>query len=141
MESIDRLTEEFREKYAAFCESCADAEKHLSMIVADGNVGESETDYLNRTFGFTYTVEELLDLYAFSARDLSDNYADNIRDVLSLLRDADRRAEEAGGPSPALAPAFCDLTLLISGIIAESCEGVGEAEEEQLRRLRESILA
>ena len=102
----------------------------LSLINADGNIGSRETEFLNRNFGFSYTVDDLIELYGYCGRDIEANSGENAREVMALLR------ETGGG----LAEEFRDLVLLICDIIAESDDGVNEQEADMLRHLRETVL-
>ena len=147
-DNLDSLTEEFRKQYDDMAELCAAAERDgrwntevdgsmegyafaalsgaiLSLIVSDGNVGERETDYLNRTFGFDYTVDDLLSLYRFSARDLRENAVSNMGDAVRTLRASDEKAAET----------FRSLLDLSCRIIAESDDGFLEEEAELIRQL------
>ena len=147
-DTLDSLTEEFRQRYDDMAELCASAEREgrwnterdgsmegyafaalagaiLSLIVSDGNVGERETDYLNRTFGFDYTVDDLLSLYRFSARDLRENAVANGGDAVVALRASDEKVSEA----------FCTLLNLACRIISESDDGLLDAETDLIRQL------
>ena len=146
--NLDSLTEEFRKRYDGMAQLCAEAEEAgrwdteadgsmegyafaalsgaiLSLIVSDGNVGERETDYLNRTFGFDYTVDDLLSLYRFSARDLRENAVSNVGEAVRTLRASDEKAAEA----------FRALLTLACRIIAESDDGLLEEESDLIRQL------
>ena len=148
---LARLTQDFRDRYAAFSDGCAAAERDsrwnteefgsmegyafaalsgaiLSLIVSDGNVGERETEYLDENFGFDYTVDDLLELYGYAAKDILANAAENAKEALRLIRAAD------GG----LAEDFRSLLFLACEIISESDDGVNEDEEAMIRQLREA---
>ena len=152
MNRLDRLTQTFREQYDAFVKDCEAAEKEgswdtkndgslegyafgaltgaiLSLIVADGNVGQQETEYLNQNFGFAYTQDDLLELYRYSAKDLRENAVPNLQDA----------AERIGHADPALAASFRGLTLLACKILSESDDGVLESEGTLIRELEEAM--
>ena len=152
LSGLDRLAAEFREKYDAFAEGCeaADADGRwktdedgpmegyafgamagaiLSLIVADGNVGEHETEYLNRTFGFAYTVDDLLGLYRFSAGDIRQNAVENVEDAAERIRLAD----------PALAGQFRALMTLACRILSESDDGVLTVEKDVIRSITDAM--
>ena len=150
-EELDRLSAEFKELYDAFALGCEAADSDgrwnaaeegpmegyafsalagaiLSLMVADGNVGESETEYLDRTFGFDYTVDDLLGLFRFSARDLRENAVPNVKDAADKIRLADKD----------LAGTFRRLLTLACRILSESDDGVLNAETDLIRRLEEA---
>ena len=149
---LDRLAAEFREKYDAFAEECraADADGRwkaeqdgpmegyafsalsgaiLSLIIADGNVGEHETEVLNETFGFGYSVDDLLEMVRFSAGDLRENAVPNVKDAAERIRLAD----------PALAGQFRDLMMLACRILSESDDGVLTVEEDLIRWIADAM--
>ncbi len=148
---LDRLSAEFKTLYDAFALGCENADRDgrwnaeengpmegyafsaltgaiLSLMVADGNVGERETEYLNQTFGFNYSVDDLLALFRFSARDLRENAVANVKDAAEKIRLADE----------ALAGSFADLLSLACRILSESDDGVLTAENDLIRRLEEA---
>ena len=150
-DTLDSLTRQFRELYDSMAQTCAAAEEAgrwdvgrngsmegfafaalsgaiLSLLVSDGNVGERETEYLNGAFGFDYTVDDLLGLFRFSARDLRENAVPNVKEAVLTLEEADAAA----------AKDFRALLKLACRIISESDDGVLEAEEEMIRRLEEA---
>lgn len=150
-ETLDNLTRQFRNMYDSMVQTCASAEEAgrwdtdrngsmegyafaalsgaiLSLLVSDGNVGERETAYLNSAFGFDYTVDDLLGLFRFSAKDLKENAVPNVKAAVLSLEEAD--ADTAN--------AFRTLLKLACRIISESDDGVLEAEEALIRRLEEA---
>ena len=151
IETLDTLTRQFRERYDGMTEICAAAEETgrwnrerdgsmegfafaalsgaiLSLIVSDGNVGERETAYLNSAFGFDYTVDDLLDLFRFSASDLRGNAVQKVRDTVRALDKAD----------PAAGAEFRALLKLACRIISESDDGVAEKEKALISRLEKA---
>ena len=150
-ETLDNLTRQFRDTYDSMAGACASAEEAgrwdtdqngsmegfafaalsgaiLSLLVSDGNVGERETAYLNSAFGFDYTVDDLLGLFRFSAKDLRENAVPNVKEAVLALEEADAAA--AGD--------FRTLLKLACRIISESDDGVLEVEEALIRRLEEA---
>ncbi|MBQ3956664.1 MAG: hypothetical protein II680_12295 [Clostridia bacterium] len=149
---LEEMTERFRELYADFAGGCAGAEEDgrwngeeygsmegyafaalsgaiLSLIVSDGNVGERETELLNRNFGFDYTVDGLLELYGYAARDILSNAAENAGECARLI---DKTDEELG-------KTFRDLLLLACDILSRCEDGVSEAESETVEKLKKAI--
>ena len=102
----------------------------MNVINADGNIGAREAEVLNDCFGFSYTVDELIELYGYCGKDLEANYADNARIAMDLLR----------GIDAALTERFRELVLAICGIVAESEDGVLESEENLLASLKDAVL-
>ena len=148
-----RKCEEFRVLYDQFVNSCDAAETAgkwdmeeygemegyffntlmgilMNVINADGNIGAREAEVLNDCFGFSYTVDELIELYGYCGKDLVANYADNARIAMDLLR----------GIDAALTERFRELVLAICGIVAESEDGVLESEENLLASLKDAVL-
>ena len=150
-ETPEMLVEQFQDQYARLVRDCAEAEASgrwnaerdgsaegfafsalsgaiLSLIISDGNVGEHETDYLNRIFGFDYSVDDLLGLFRFSTGDLRKNAVPNVREAVRILREAD----------PAAAADFQNLLRLACRIISESDDGVLDVESDLIRQLEEA---
>ncbi|MBR5680881.1 MAG: hypothetical protein IKX19_09540 [Clostridia bacterium] len=148
-----RKCEEFRVLYDQFVNSCDAAETAgkwdmeeygemegyffntlmgilMNVINADGHIGAREAEVLNDCFGFSYTVDELIELYGYCGKDLVANYADNARIAMDLLR----------GIDAALTERFRELVLAICGIVAESEDGVLESEENLLASLKDAVL-
>ncbi|MCR5683578.1 MAG: hypothetical protein K6G29_14125 [Clostridiales bacterium] len=152
-DGMARKCEEFRVLYDQFVNSCDAAETAgkwdkeeygemegyffntlmgilMNVINADGNIGAREAEVLNDCFGFSYTVDELIELYGYCGKDLEANYADNARIAMDLLR----------GIDAALTEMFRELVLAICGIVAESEDGVLESEENLLASLKDAVL-
>ncbi|MBQ4350125.1 MAG: hypothetical protein II768_02610 [Clostridia bacterium] len=102
----------------------------MNVVNADGNIGEREAEALNENFGFSYTVDELIELYGYCGKDLEANYAENTRAAMELLCGIDE----------GLAERFRELVLTICGIVAESEDGVLESEEDFLDSLKDAVL-
>ncbi|MCR4907034.1 MAG: hypothetical protein K6A33_13270 [Clostridiales bacterium] len=150
---MEKKSEEFRALYDQFVNSCDaaeiagkwDKEEYgemegyffntlmgilMNVINADGNIGAREAEVLNECFGFSYTVDELIELYGYCGKDLEANYAENAHIAMGLL----------GGIDEGLAERFRELVLTICGIVAESEDGVLESEENLLATLRDAVL-
>lgn len=148
MDRMERLTEEFKFKFERFLTGCDALEEMglwnteeygemesfyendligliLRLIAADGEIHEKEAEYLNKTFGFTYTAEELAEFYA-SCRDAFDRaFDEQVKSGLTLM----------SGINGKLAEAYKELLRLMCEIITESDGSTGEAEREELRRV------
>ena len=141
MERIDALTEEFRSKYEKFLIACDSLEEIdewnkeesgemdvyyenelisviIRLIAADGEISEDEADYLNKNFGFEYTIYELADIYECCRDEISEGFEERLRNGISFLRSVNEK----------LAQAYKELLKLICSIIMES-DGVATDEE------------
>ena len=153
MKENEERAAEFQAKYERFVNACDAAEAEgrwnreeygdmegycfgalmgilLSLINADGNIGEGEAEFLNRSFGFSYTVDDLLALYGDLGREIEGGSAENAAAAMDLLRQSGEDVAEA----------FRDLALLACDIAGESEDGMLESELEMIRQLRESVL-
>ena len=150
--NIDDYSDGFRLKYEQFVNSCDAAEAEglwdeeeygemegyffsilmgvlLHLIKADGEAAEGEVDYLNRNFGFSYTVGEIRELFDGMGSEIDRNYLDNAKAGLKLL-------QEMGGD---IAQEYLELMSLICNIITVSDCEADEAELEELRGLDRAI--
>ena len=99
----------------------------LRIITADGWVSQTEVDYLNEFFGFTYTQKELdkaLDGLETPLHSISNEKL--IIASMKLLRSINAR----------LAASFRELVLLSCGIMSLSDGIVTEEEKEEIAKLR-----
>ena len=101
----------------------------LHLIKADGTVDEEEVDYLNRNFGYSYTVGEVVDLYDSMGEEIERNWLENAKAGLELLRKMDEE----------LAREYLELLSQICDIISISDREAEEAEVEELRRLYRAV--
>ncbi len=149
MKQIDRYTESFKMKYEAFLIGCDsieemglwDKESHgemdafysndltsvmIRLIAVDGAVTAREVDYLNKAFGFSYTVEELSEIYANCAEDIGQAFDENFENGITHMRRINTR----------LAEAYKELLALICRIIMESDGIVSAVETDEIKRLK-----
>ena len=150
MERIDELTNEFMTKLEQFmigCDAVEDAEQWdkdengemelffendlvsviLRLIASDGEISEKEAEYLNKTFGFDYTGEELKEVYKNCSDEIGGSFDETFRDGVARLR----------AISEPLADAYNELLCLICDIIAESDGVVSPDEIEEIKNLKE----
>jgi hypothetical protein len=149
MKKTDVLTEEFKLKYEKFLIGCDaleeleawDLEEYgemdvffqnemvcviLRLIAADGEIGEAEAAFLNDYFGFTFTAEELTDVYE-NCRDQILRPADEgIGNGAAVLRAANEK----------LADAYAELLALICSIVIECDDRVTPEELEEAKKLK-----
>ena len=149
MKSIDALTEEFRSKYERFLIGCDaieeldqwDKEENgemdvfyendlvsviLRLIAVDGDINDKEAEYLNRTFGFEYTTEELKDVYTSCEEDVSHSFDEQFENGITLMRSINEK----------LADAYKELLSLICEIIIESDDVIAPEEIEEAKSLK-----
>ena len=102
----------------------------IRLIAIDGEITDSEVEYLNETLDFEYTDEELNELYRNSKDDISEFFDESFENGISLMR----------GINSLLADAYKELLKLICQIAIE-CDGVTlaveQAEVERLIKLCE----
>ncbi len=98
----------------------------IRLIASDGNISEKEVAYLNGTFGFNYTVDELREVYDNSRDDIGTAFDGSFENGISHMRKI----------NPKLADAYKELLALICTIIIES-DGITAKEElAELERLK-----
>ena len=98
----------------------------LRLIAVDGKITAREVDYLNETFGFAYTLEELVEVYDNCKEDIDHYFNETFENGISLMR----------GISPKLADAYKELLSLVCDIIICSDGYISDAEVAEAHRLR-----
>ena len=97
----------------------------IRLIAIDGEITDSEVEYLNETLDFEYTDEELKELYRNSKDDIAEFFDESFENGISLMR----------GINSKLADAYKELLKLICQIAIE-CDGVALAvEQDEVERL------
>lgn len=150
MNKLDMLTEGFKTKYDHFITGCDaiedtgawDVEKLgemdvfyvndlisiiIRIIAADGNISQKEVEYLNKNFGFEYTVEELTFAYDECKDEISNSFDESFDNGISYMRKINSK----------LADAYKDLLMHICQIIIESDDIITPAETAEVRKLQE----
>lgn len=154
MNKIDELSNMFSTKldeFSTFCDSLEtpeqwDKEEYgeldvyclsefvstiLKIIVVDGQISEKEVDCMNKNFGFSYTKEELEDVYRNCQGELEDSFDERIREDVELL----------GSVSAELVAEFKGLIELILDIIVSSDGIISDEEKEEKQSIMETIRA
>lgn len=144
MENLNLLTESFKTKYERFIIGCDSIELDcvwekneygemdvfyenellsviLSLIIADGTISEHEVKYLNENFGFSYTVDELKNVYINCGVEIKSYFENNFKAGYEKLKTLNGK----------LAAAYKELFELICKIIVES-DGVLSDEEKKI---------
>ena len=99
----------------------------IRLIASDGKIKQKEADYLNITFGFDYTPEELQEVYDNSSDCLECAFDENFENGITYMRKINTR----------LADAYKSLLSLICRIIVEGDGVVAESEIAEIKRLEE----
>ena len=98
----------------------------LRLIAVDGTITAREVDFLNETFGFEYTLEELIEVYDNCKEDIDHSFDEAFENGISLMRSI----------SPKLADAYKELLSLVCDIIICSDGDIADAEVAEAHRLR-----
>lgn len=143
MKDLHLLTESFKTKYESFITGCDAIELDevwdkteygemdvfcenellsviLSLIIADGKISDEEVKYLNDNFGFSYTVDELKNVYLNCGEEIENYFESNFQAGYEKIKTINGK----------LAAAYKELFELICQIISES-DGVLSEEEKQ----------
>ena len=149
MKNLDMYVESFKLKYEAFLLGCDSLEETgdwdidelgemdvfyandlisviIRLIAADGKIDCKEAKYLNDTFGFEYSAEELRCVYDSCKDDISSSFDENFENGISYMRRVNSK----------LADAYKELLSLICDIIIESDGMISEAEIKEVSRLK-----
>ncbi|MBR6045919.1 MAG: TerB family tellurite resistance protein [Ruminococcus sp.] len=149
MKNLDALTQEFNTKYERFFIGCDavedsglwDIEEYgdmeafyqndlvsviIRLIAADGSISSKEVEYLNKSFGFEYTVEELNEVYRSCKDDIGSYFDEQFQNGISVMRSKNEK----------LADAYKELLGLICDIIASSDGIVSPEEADEIRNLK-----
>ena len=98
----------------------------IRLIATDGEVTKKEVEYLNKAFGFTYTLEELAAIYNADEEELGHAFDENFENGITYMRKIN-----AG-----LADAYKELLALICDIIIESDGVIAASEIAEVKRLK-----
>ena len=98
----------------------------IRLIAADGAISQAEVAYINDIFGFTYTVEELKNLYDECGEAIESLYEEGMASCLSVMKEINER----------LAAAYQELLSLICDIVMESDGVIAAPELEMARKLK-----
>lgn len=149
MKDLHTLVESFKLKHERFIIGCDaveemglwDKEAHgemdvfyandlvsviLRIIAADGTITDREVTYLNETFGFAYTTEELTEVYDNCAEDVGCAFDETFENGITLMRAINAK----------LADAYKELLGLVCEIIIYSDGVLTPSEVEEVLRLK-----
>ena len=148
MKDLSILTDSFKLKYEKFILGCDSIELDeswdkeangemdvfyeneilsviLSLIIADGTIGEAEVRYLNDNFGLSYSVEQLKTVYTALGDEIDAFFERYFKAGYQMLQ----------GIHEKLAAAYKELFELICQIIVESDGRVSEEEKQVIAGL------
>lgn len=138
MSNLEKYTQSFRMKYESFLTGC-DAMEELGLwdkenlgemegyyvndmvsviirlIATDGRITDKEVTYLNETFGFEYTVEELIAVYENCQEDLGRAFDENFENGIARMR---RINEKLADAYKVLLALICQIIIESDGVIA-----------------------
>lgn len=98
----------------------------IRLIAIDGNITHKEVEYLNKTFGFNYTIKELVDVYDSCKDDIGNSFDENFENGITYLRKINSK----------LADSYKELLSLICQIIIESDGVIDASEIDEVKRLK-----
>lgn len=98
----------------------------IRLIATDGKITQKEVDFLNETFDFEYTLDELIDVYNSCKDDIGHAFDENFENGITYMRKINAK----------LADAYKELLSLICEIIIESDGVITESEISEVKRLK-----
>ena len=149
MKNLEKYTNSFKMKFDSFLTGCDALEAEgvwdrenlgemeafymndltsvvIRLIASDGTITERETDYLNETFDFSYTREELVEVYNSCKEDIGHAFDETFENGITYMRKINDK----------LADAYKELLHLICEIIIRSDGIIAEAEVAEVKRLQ-----
>ena len=150
MNDMELYVDSFKTKYEAFLAGCDSLEEVgrwnkdaygemdafysndlasviIRLIVADGKITSKEVEYVNQTFGFDYTLDEMKNVYRSSKESLEEYFDEAFENGITYMRRVNRK----------LADSYKELLSLICRIVIHSDGVVTESELSEVRRLLE----
>ena len=152
MKQIDLLIEEFKDKYERFLIGCDaveemnlwDKDKYgemdvfyqndlvgiiLRLITIDGKISDKETEYVNESFDFDYSTEELIEIYDNCRDSIGLSFYEQFKIGLTAMQSINEK----------LAYAYKQILLLICDIIINSDNIITQEEIQEVERIKDSI--
>ncbi len=149
MKNLKTYSEEFKFKFEKFLMGCDSIEEMglwdkdtlgemdvfysndlssviIRLIASDGMISEKEVQYLNETFGFEYTLDELTDVYDSCKEDIGHSFDEEFENGISYMRKINSK----------LADAYKELLSLVCDIIVESDGVISDVEIEEVKNLK-----
>ena len=149
MNNVAQYTESFKMKYESFQTGCDSIEEMglwdkeaygemdvfyandlasviIRLIAVDGKITQREVDYLNETFDFSFTHEELCEVYSNCCDDIGHAFDESFENGITHMRKINAK----------LADAYKELLALVCEIIIKSDGVIAAAELEEVKRLK-----
>lgn len=98
----------------------------IRLIATDGKITQREVDYLNKTFEFDYTLEELAEAYDLCKEDIGCSFDESFENGITYMRKINSK----------LADAYKELLCLICDIIIASDGIITDSEIDEVKRLK-----
>lgn len=98
----------------------------IRLIATDGKITQREVDYLNKTFEFDYTLEELAEAYDLCKEDIGRSFDESFENGITYMRKINSK----------LADAYKELLCLICDIIIASDGIITDLEIDEVKRLK-----
>ena len=98
----------------------------IRLIATDGKITQREVDYLNKTFDFDYTLEELAEAYDLCKEDIGRSFDESFENGITYMRKINSK----------LADAYKELLCLICDIIIASDGIISDSEIDEVKRLK-----
>ena len=98
----------------------------IRLIATDGKITQKEVDFLNETFDFDYTLEELTNVYNSCKDDIGHAFDENFENGITYMRKINAK----------LAEVYKELLSLICEIIIESDGVIAKSEIAEVKRLK-----
>ncbi|MBQ4612234.1 MAG: TerB family tellurite resistance protein [Clostridia bacterium] len=98
----------------------------IRLIAVDGKITPHEVEYLNKTFAFDYTLEELEEVYANCYDDIGQAFDEAFENGITHMRKINEK----------LADAYKELLSLVCEIIIASDGVLTTAEIDEVKRLK-----
>ncbi len=152
MSNLNTYIESFKMKYDSFIVGCDSVEELglwdkenlgemdafysnnmssliLRVIAIDGKITQKEVEYLNKSFGFNYTLNELTQVYDICKEEILKSFEESFENSFSYLQEI----------NPKLAEAYKELIVLICEIIIKSDDVVSPSEISEVERIKAKI--
>ncbi len=88
----------------------------IRLIASDGKISEKEVGYLNETFGFEYTLDELTEVYNNCSDDIGHSFDESFENGISYLRKLNGKLADT---YKELLSLICEIIIAGDGIISE----------------------
>jgi len=99
----------------------------IRLIATDGYIVQEEVDYFNKTFGFGYSLDKLVELYNDCKENIDEAFDENFENGITYMRKINGK----------LAEEYKELLYMVCDIIINS-DGIVTAEEiSEIEKLRD----